>query len=370
VKLFEYMGKEIFAQNGIKVPPGKVAAGPDEASAIAAGMGAVVLKSQVLSGGRGKAGGIKFAGSPDEAHKLAAELFGTELKGFKIETLLVEKKIRIDKELYLSITLDGSARKPVLIASLSGGMDIETVPEEKIVKKHIDPEVGVMPHFCREVVGRLGLTGSLAKQGIDLITKLYQVFKKYDCELVEINPLVISGDELIAADSKMNIDDEAWFRYPVGTPAVEERTALEKKAHEIGISYVELDGNIAVMANGAGITMATLDIIEHFGGKPCNFMDAGGGANSEATAQAIEILISTKPKVILVNIFGGITRCDEVARAFVRVKEGTGIPVPVIIRLSGTNEAEGIAILRGIGIDSYSDIREAAAKAVEIAAVS
>ncbi len=370
MKLFEYMGKEIFAHNGIKVPPGKVAAGPDEVYAIAAELGEVVLKSQVLSGGRGKAGGIKFADSPDEARKLAAELFGTDLKGFKTEALLVEKKIRIDKELYLSITLDGSARKPVLIASASGGMDIEEVPEESIVKKHIDPEVGVMPHFCREVVRRLGLAGNVAKEGADLLTKLYQVFKKYDCELVEINPLVISGEELIAADSKVNIDDEARFRYPAGTPIVEERTALEKKAHEIGVSYVELDGNIAVMANGAGITMATLDIIEHFGGKPRNFMDAGGGADSEATAQAIEILISTEPKVILVNIFGGITRCDEVARAFVRVRESAGIPVPVVIRLSGTNEDEGIAILRGIGIESYSDVREAAAKAVEIAAVS
>ncbi|HWI54548.1 MAG TPA: ADP-forming succinate--CoA ligase subunit beta [Desulfobacteria bacterium] len=367
MKLFEFMGKEIFSQNGIKVPSGKIAYNSDEAAAVAAELGEVVLKSQMLFGGRGKAGGIKFAKGEVEARACADELFATELKGQKIERLLVEQKIRIDKEIYISIALDGSKKQPVLIASAEGGVDIEEVPQEKIIKKHIDPEVGVLPHFCREVVRRLGLTGALGTQATDLISKLYSVFKKYDCELVEINPLVISGEELIAADSKMNIDDEAQFRFPVGTPNVEERTALEKKAHDIGIAYVELEGDIAVMANGAGITMATLDIIQHFGGSASNFMDAGGGADSEATAQALEILISTKPKVILINIFGGITRCDDVARAFIKVKESMGIPVPVAIRLSGTNEEEGIKMLGEIGIPCYNNIRDAAAKAVEIA---
>ncbi len=367
MKLFEYMGKEIFTRHGIDIPPGRVACNSEEAAEITAELGEVVIKSQILSGGRGKAGGIKFAKSPEEARIYAGELLGRDLKGLKIEKLLVEKKIRIDREFYLSIALDGARKQPVLIASASGGMDIEDVPPDQIIKKHIDPEVGIMPHFCREVVRRLGLTGPLAKQAADIIMKVYLVFKKYDCELVEINPLVVSGEHLIAADSKINIDDVAYFRYPAGTPVVEERTALEKKAHDIGISYVELDGNIAVMANGAGMAMATLDIIQHFGGNPRNFMDAGGGADSEATAQALEILISTKPKVILVNIFGGITRCDEVARAFAKVKNSMGIQVPVVIRLSGTNEKEGIAILKEIGIDSYNNIKEAAAKAVEIA---
>lgn len=367
MKLFEYMGKEIFSQNGINVPAGRIANNSEEAAAIAAELGAVVLKSQMLFGGRGKAGGIKFADNEAEARAQADELFATELKGQKIERLLVEEKIRIDKELYISITLDGTKKQPVLIASAHGGVDIEEVSPENILKKHIDPEVGILPHFCREAVRRLGLTGTLGEQAGALITKLYGVFKKYDCELVEINPLVISGEKLIAADAKVNIDDEAQFRFPAGTPFVEERTALEKKAHDIGISYVELDGDIAVMANGAGITMATLDIIQHFGGSPRNFMDAGGGADSEATAQALEILVSTKPKVILINIFGGITRCDDVARAFITVKEGIGIPVPVAIRLSGTNEKEGIEMLREIGIPCYDNIRDAAAKAVEIA---
>lgn len=367
MKLFEYMGKQIFAQHGINVPAGRVAHNSEEAAAIAGELGEVVLKSQMLFGGRGKAGGIKFANGSVEAKACADELFASELKGHKIEILLVEQKIKIDKEIYISIALDGSKKQPVLIASVQGGMDIEEVSPENIIKKHIDPEVGVMPHFCREVVRRLGLKGELEKQAIALISKLYFIFKQYDCELVEINPLVISGETLIAADSKMNIDDEAQFRYPAGTPIVEERTALEKKAHDIGISYVELDGDIAVMANGAGITMATLDIIQHFGGSPRNFMDAGGGSDAEATAQALEILVSTKPKVILINIFGGITRCDDVAKAFIQVKTGIGIPVPVAIRLSGTNEKEGIEMLREIGIPCYDNIRDAAAKAVEIA---
>lgn len=370
MKLFEYMGKEIFSRNGIKVPAGRVARNSEEVADIAGELGEVVLKSQMLFGGRGKAGGIKFANGEVEARACADQLFASELKGQKIEILLVEQKIRIDKEIYVSIALDGARKQPVLIASAHGGVDIEEVSPDKIIKKHIDPEVGVLPHFCRDVVCRLGLTGGLEKQGIELIFKLYSIFKQYDCELVEINPLVISNEKLIAADAKVNIDDEAQFRYPSGTPVVEERTALEKKAHDIGISYVELDGDIAVMANGAGITMATLDIIQHFGGSPRNFMDAGGGSDSEATAQALEILVSTKPKVILINIFGGITRCDDVARAFIKVKAGIGIPVPVAIRLSGTNEKEGIEMLGEIGIPCYNNIRDAAVKAVEIAKAS
>lgn len=370
MKLYEFMGKQLFARYGINVPAGKVAGSGEKAADIAAELGEVVIKSQILSGGRGKAGGIKFASTPEEAKKYADELLAGELKGLKIENVLVEKKIRIDKELYLSITVDGTMKRPVLIASASGGMDIEDVPPEQIIKKYINPEIGVLPHFCREVARRLGLTGGLSKQAVDLITRVYRIFKDYDCELVEINPLVISGEQLIAADAKVNLDDEAQFRYPAGIQVTEERTALEKKAHDIGISYVELDGDIAVMANGAGITMATIDIIEYFGGKAKNFMDAGGGADSEATAKALEILISTNPKVILVNIFGGITRCDEVARAFAKVKNTMGIPVPVVIRLSGTNEKEGIAIFKKLGFDSFDNIKEAASKAVEIAKAS
>lgn len=367
MKLFEYMAKEIFRQEGIAVPAGRVANTPEEAARAVAELGPAALKSQVLVGGRGKAGGIKFASTPEEALQVAEQLLNMEIKGYRVETLLVEQKIGIEKEIYVAITVDGSARRPLLIASAQGGMDIEEVPEEYLVKLHLDINRGIMPYLAREISRRLGLAGDIYKQMTVLLQKLWQIFRRYDCELVEINPLVISDGKLLAADGKINIDDEAAFRYPAGLPRVEERTERERLAHELGISYVELDGDIAVMANGAGITMATLDILQYYGGRARNFMDAGGGASEEATARALEILLSTQPKAILINIFGGITRCDDVARAFVRVKEKLGITVPVVIRLVGTNQEEGVAILKEIGVEAYESMAEAAAKVVELA---
>jgi len=368
MKMFEFMAKDIFGQNGIPVPRGRVAYSGDEAAEAAKEIGGpVVIKSQVLAGGRGKAGGIKFADTPEEAKQAADALLQSEIRGLKIKQVLVVEKIKIEKEIYVAIALDGAAGKPLVIASTHGGMDIEEVPEEYLVKYYLDINIGIMPYISREITRRMGVKGELAKQIQDVLQKMWQVFKKYDAELVEINPLVISGEKIIAADGKMTIDDEAAFRWPEGTPHVEERTEVEKKAHDLGISYVELDGDIGVMANGAGITMATLDIIQHFGGAARNFMDAGGGTSMEATAKALEILISTKPKAILANIFGGITRCDDVARAFAKVKETIGIPVPVVIRLVGTNQEEGVRILKEIGIEAYSRIDEAVAKAVELA---
>ncbi len=368
MKMFEFMAKDIFGQNGIPVPQGRVAYSADEAAQVAREIGGpVVIKSQVLTGGRGKAGGIKFADTPEEAKQAAEVLLQSEIRGLKIEQVLVVEKIKIEKEIYVAIALDGAARKPLVIASTHGGMDIEEVPEEHLVKYYLDINIGIMPYVSREITRQMGVRGEIAKQIQGVLQKMWQVFKAYDAELVEINPLVISGDKIIAADGKMTVDDEADFRWPQGTPYVEERTEVEKKAHELGISYVELDGDIGVMANGAGITMATLDIIQHFGGAAKNFMDAGGGSSMEATAKALEILISTKPKAILANIFGGITRCDDVAMAFAKVKESIGIPVPVVIRLVGTNQDEGVRILKEIGIDAYSRVDEAVAKAVELA---
>lgn len=368
MKLFEFMAREIFSRNGIPVPQGQVAYSGEEAANIAEEIGeSVVIKSQVLTGGRGKAGGIKFADTPQEAKKAAELLLQSEIRGLKIEQVLVVEKIKIEKEIYVSIVLDSALRKPLVIASTHGGMDIEEVPEEHLVKYYLDINIGVMPYISREITRQMGVQGDIAKQIQGVLQKMWHVFKAYDAELVEINPLVISEGKIIAADGKMTIDDEAEFRWPKGTPHVEERTEVEKKAHELGISYVELDGDIGVMANGAGITMATLDIIRHYGGTARNFMDAGGGSSMEATAKALEILISTKPKVILANIFGGITRCDDVANAFAKVKETVGIPVPVIIRLVGTNQDEGDRILKEIGIDAYSKVDEAVAKVVELA---
>lgn len=367
VKLFEYMGKELFAQYGIRVPRGKTAATAEEAAQAAAEISApVVIKSQVLTGKRGKGGGIKFASNPKEAQELSAAILGMTVQGYRVEKVLVEEQLQINKELYVAITIDGSAKRPVLIASVQGGMDIEEVPEDFIVKVYIDPYLGVQPYLAREITRRLGLSGPPAKEMQRLLPLLYKIFKEKDAELVEINPLMISGEQLIAADAKVTIDDEALYRQK-DLPRVEERTPLEKMAHDAGLSYVQLDGNIAVMANGAGITMGTLDIIQHYGGSPANFLDAGGGTGMEGTAKALEILLATNPKVILINIFGGITRCDDVANALAKVKKEKGISVPVVIRLVGTNEEEGVRILKENGFEAYRKMEEAAAKAVELA---
>jgi succinyl-CoA synthetase beta subunit len=366
MKLYEFMGKELFAKYGIPVPEGGVASTPEEAAALTEKIGSVVVKSQILSGKRGKAGGIGFTDNPEEAYAFAAKLLGSELNGFVVETVLVEKKLQIDREFYLAITVDGASRKPIILASAQGGMDIEDVPEEHMVRMVLDVTIGMQPFITREVTRRLGVSGAVAKQIADILMKLYKLSVEMDTELAEINPLVISGEAVIAADAKVTIDDDALFRHK-DLPVVEERTAAEKVAHGLGLSYVELDGNIAVMANGAGITMATLDLIQYYGGSAANFLDAGGGAGVEQTAKALELLLSKNPKAILINIFGGITRCDDVANAFAYVKKNIGIPVPVVIRLVGTNEDKGREILMDVGIDAYKFMHEAAQKAVEIA---
>lgn len=369
MKMFEYMGKEIFAEFGLPVPMGRMVSNPDDAAQVTKEIGsAVVIKSQVLSGKRGKAGGIKFAENPEEARAAAQELFGMTIQGLPVNILLVEEKLQIDKELYLSITIDGTAKKPVFIASSHGGMDIEEVAEEYIVKQHIDVELGMQGFIANEIVRRMGigLKSPQGKELVSVIKTLYKVFIQKDAELVEINPLVISGDKVIAADSKVTIDDEALYRQ-LDLPRVEERTKIEKAAHDLGLAFVELDGDIGVMANGAGITMGTLDTLTHFGGKPANFLDAGGGTGEEGTAKALELILSRNPKSIIINIFGGITRCDDVARAFASVKKKVGIPVPVVIRLVGTNQEAGRAILKEVGIEAYDFMQDAIKEAVKLA---
>lgn len=367
MKLFEYMGKDLFSSFGITVPRGRMVSDPDEAAKVAGEIGGtVVVKSQILAGKRGKGGGIKFAGNPDEAREAADQVLSMVLNGHKVEKVLVEEKIQIDKELYLAITIDGSAKKPVIIASAQGGMDIEEVPDEYIIKQHIDITMGVYPFMAREIGRRLGITGQVGKEFNRILPLLYRMFREKDAELVEINPLVISGDKLIAADSKVTIDDDALFRQK-DIPYVEDRTNIEKQAHDLGLAFVELDGNIAVMANGAGMSMGSLDTLAYYGGKPANFLDAGGGTGVEGTAKAIELLLQTNPKVIFINIFGGITRCDDVANALIQVKKAREIPVPVVIRLVGTNEEEGVRIIKENGMEAYKVMQEAAAKAVEIA---
>lgn len=369
MKMFEYMGKELFAKYGLPVPHGKMVTNPEEAASAAAEIGKpVVIKSQVLTGKRGKAGGIKFADTPEQAAAAAKELLGMDIQGLTVKTLLVEEKLKIDRELYLSIAIDSGAKMPVLIASASGGMDIEEVDEELIIKQYIDPELGMHPFIARDVVRRLGipLNGAHGKELVKIIQTLYKIFVQKDAELVEINPLVFSDDKVIAADSKLTIDDDALYRQK-DMPYVEERTATEKAAKELGLSYVDLDGDIAVMANGAGITMGTLDTLQYYGGSAANFLDCGGGTGREETAKALELLIAKNPKSMIINIFGGITRCDQVALAFKDIKESVGFNCPVVIRLVGTNQEEGRAILADIGVEAFDSMQDAAKKAVELA---
>ncbi|KAB2952531.1 ADP-forming succinate--CoA ligase subunit beta [Heliorestis acidaminivorans] len=368
MKCFEYMGKELFAQYGIPVPSGRMVTTAEEAEKVAAEIGRpVVVKSQVLSGKRGKAGGIKFADTPAEAKSAAKEILAMTVQGLPVNRLLVEEKLKIESEIYVAITIDGASKAPVLITSAKGGMDIEEQAEEDIVKVHLDVFLGLQPFMAKELARKIGLKGALAKSYSDVVQKMYRCMIEKDAELVEINPLVVSGEQVIAADAKVTIDDSALYRQKDIEYVDEDMTEVEKLARDAGIgSFVELGGDIAVMANGAGITMGTLDMVQLFGGEPANFMDAGGGTGVEGTAKAIEILLAQNPKVIFINIFGGITRCDDVAKALVYVKENKGIPVPVVVRMVGTNEQEGVAILKEAGFEAYRDMKTAAQKAVDL----
>jgi len=366
LKLYEYLGKKLFREYGIPVPRGKVVASAEEAAEAAAGLGEVVIKSQVLSGKRGKAGGISFASNPDQAREEAGRILQMEINDLVVEKLLVEEKLKIEQELYLALAVDCSTKLPIVLASLDGGMDVEDVPEERMIKWPVDVSIGLQDYAVREICRQLGVNGSLKNEIISFMPKLYQFFRAMDAELAEINPLAVTAQGLVAADAKVTIDDDAIFRHRE-LPKIKEKTALEMRADELGLAYVELDGNIAIMANGAGITMATLDMVQHFGGKPANFLDFGGGADVDRTAQALELLLATNPKVLLINIFGGITRCDVVAEAFVKVRERKGFNLPVSFRLVGTNETEGRAMLEKTGIKVFSTMDDAVRQAVEAA---
>lgn len=365
MKLFEHMGKELFARYEIPVPRGKLVESAEQAAEAAGELGKVVIKTQVLTGKRGKAGGIAFASTPKEAKTEAERIFALDFDGSKAEKLLVEEKIDIEQELYLALTVDAATRRPVVLASLDGGMDVEEVPEERMIRWPVDNLVGLQDYMTREICRLMGVGGNLQKDMLKFLPRLYRMFRELDAELAEINPLALTPGGLVAADSKVTIDDDALYRHP-GLPRITEKTALELKAEQLGLAYVELKGDIAVMANGAGITMATLDMVQHFGGSPANFLDFGGGADVEKTSQALELLLGTGPRVLLINIFGGITRCDVVAEAFVRVRNSKGIDLPVSFRLIGTNEAEGSRILEEEGIKTFNSMEDAVRHAVEL----
>lgn len=374
MKLHEYQSKQILSRYGIQIPRGRVALTANEAKQISEELGTdVIIKSQVLIGGRGKAGGIRLAKNPREAEDLATSILSMEIKGLPVRKVLVDEAINFSREIYLAITNNRTTATPTIIASASGGMNIEEVAQltpEKITAKDIHPLLGLRDYQIRDLASSIDLPHSYWKQFMQISSALWQLFRDQDASLVEINPLVISSNnELLALDAKITIDDNALFRHPglneLRDPDAEDPT--ETEARKYGLSYIKLDGKIGCLVNGAGLAMAIMDMIEYYGGQPANFLDIGGGASSEKVAAAMRI-ISNDPSVncILINIFGGITRCDEVARGVIQVMAEMDHPISLIVRLVGTNAQAGKDLLQSETIFSVETLTEAAKKAVEI----
>jgi succinyl-CoA synthetase beta subunit len=375
MKLHEYQSKQIFARYGIPIPKGRVAATASEAKAIAEELGGrVVIKSQVLVGGRGKAGGVKLAKDPDEAEQLATQILAMEIKGLPVRKVLVDEAAAIDTEIYFSITNDRSARKPVMIASAAGGVEIEEVAAktpEKIIKVHVDPLLGLRDYQARDIAASIDLPRDYWKDFNKIATGLWKVYSETDATLAEINPLVITKDKrLIALDGKMMIDDNALFRHAELSEMrdIDEEAPAETEARKYGLSYIKLDGNIGCMVNGAGLAMTSMDIVKLFGGEPANFLDIGGGAGSDKVAAAMRIILSDpNVKAVLFNIFGGITRCDEVARGILVAMDEVKPKVPMVVRLVGTNAEEGRKLLADAKMITAETLVDAAKKAVAAA---
>ncbi|MBN1218208.1 MAG: ADP-forming succinate--CoA ligase subunit beta [Anaerolineae bacterium] len=375
MKLHEYQSKSVFADYGVPIPVGETATSPAEARAIAERLGGpVVIKSQVLVGSRGKAGGIKLAHNPDEAEKVAGRILGMNIKGLTVDTVLVEQAAEIKQEFYLGIVIDRALQKPVIIASASGGVEIEEVARtnpEAIIRLPVDPQIGLLDYQARDLAFDLGLRRTLIGQFVQIVKGLYRAFIQSDATLAEINPLVITEEErLLGVDGKIVLDDNALFRHPhlAELRDAQEETPSEREARLAGLSYVKLDGEIGCMVNGAGLAMATMDIIKRFGGEPANFLDIGGGAKADKVAVALRIILSdSKIKAVLFNIFGGITRCDEVAQGILAALNQVQTNIPMVARLVGTNEEEGRQILAKANFPSASSLGEAAQKAIAMA---
>jgi succinyl-CoA synthetase beta subunit len=375
MKLHEYQSKAIFSKYGVPIPKGRVATTAQEAKHIAEELGGrVVIKSQVLVGGRGKAGGVKVAKDAQEAEQLAAQILSMEIKGLPVRKVLVDEAAAIDTELYFSITNDRAARKPVMIASAAGGVDIEEVAAktpEKIIKVHIDPLLGLREYQARDVAASIDLPRDYWKDFSKVANGLWQAYKETDATLVEINPLVITKDKrLIALDGKMLIDDNAMFRHPdlAEMRDIDEEVPAETEARKYGLSFIKLDGNIGCMVNGAGLAMTSMDIVKLFGGEPANFLDIGGGAAADKVAAAMRIILSDpNVKAVLFNIFGGITRCDEVARGILTAMGEVKPKVPMVVRLVGTNAEEGRKLLKDAKMITAETLADAAKKAVAAA---
>lgn len=384
MKIHEYQGKELFRGYGIPVPNGIVASTPEEAKAAAQKLGTpvVVVKAQIHAGGRGKGGGIKIAKSPDEAAAKAKELLGKPLvtpqtgpEGKIVNKVLVEQGLDIAKEYYLGIVLDRQASMPVIMASSEGGMDIETLAKEKpekLLKLHVRGE-RLLPFQARAVAFGLGLPAESIKKGVHFVTELFRLFIEKDASLAEINPLLLTKQgDVLALDAKINFDDNALFRHPeiVELRDITEEDPLEVEASKYNLNYVKLDGTVGCMVNGAGLAMATMDIIKFVGGKPANFLDVGGGAKKDQIMNAFRILTSDKDvKGVLINIFGGILRCDVLAQGVVETARELNLQLPVVVRMEGTNVDQGKEILRssGLKLTIADDMKDAAEKAVAAA---
>jgi succinyl-CoA synthetase beta subunit len=373
VKIHEYQAKDILARYGIPIQPGRVAYTPEEAEQIAREIGGpVVIKAQVYVGGRGKAGGIQFGDTPEEARVSAAKVLGMNIKGLTVEKVLVVSKLDIKEEYYLGIILDRKSQAPVVMVSKAGGIDIEEVAAttpEKIIKQPIDMRWGLRPFEARDILARAGLPHQVIAKGGSILTALSKAFIESDASLAEINPLALTADgQVQAADAKILIDDNGLFRQKeyAAWAESEESNPLEFEAKQEGLTYVKLDGNIGVIGNGAGLVMTTLDMVARVGGKPANFLDIGGGAKAEIMHKALTFVASDpQVKGILVNIFGGITRGEEVARGVIMAQEDLPEGMPIVVRLSGTGAEEGKELLKQhAGLDWGKDMREAAQKIV------
>ncbi len=385
MKIHEYQGKELLKKYGVPVPRGIVARTPDEAFNAAKELGTdvVVVKAQIHAGGRGKGGGVKLAKSPEEARAIAEKMLGMKLKthqtgpeGQEVRTLLIEEGLPIDKEFYLGVVLDRVSGRPVFMASAAGGMDIEEVAAhtpEKILKETINPAVGFRAFQARKLAFGLGLPAELVNQAAKFMQSLYGAYEQMDASLLEINPFLLTKDKrLIALDAKVNFDDNAMFRHQdfPSLRDLNEEEPLEIEASKFDLNYIKLDGNIACMVNGAGLAMATMDIIKLAGGEPANFLDVGGGASQERVEAAFKILLADENvRAVLINIFGGIVRCDMVARGVVGAAQNIGIKVPVVVRLEGTNVEEGQRVIResGMNFTVANGMKDAAEKVVTLA---
>ena len=372
VKLAEWRGKEIFRSYGIPLPRGTVVRDA-EAAATAVRDGTVpvpcVVKAQVLAGGRGKGGAVRFADTADAAKAAAAAILALEFKGEKVREVLLEEKLPIARELYVSLTLDRSARLPVLMVSASGGVEIESVDDAAIVRQWVHPFAGLTNYEKRAAARALGVSGSVARSLDGLLDRLWKAFLAEDAELVEINPLAVVGDHVVALDAKVIIEDDAAFRHPQFAEVRDDRTELEEIAREKEIAFVQLDGNIGVIANGAGLTMATLDVLQQFGGRPGVFLDLGGTDDPKKVTEAFLLMARARPAAVFLNIFGGVTRCDTVAKGLVEAMKDVAPTerFPLVARIRGNNEEEGIAILRDAGVTSLRDLKESAQAAIAAA---